>query len=74
MIQGGGYNKEIEEIKTCKKIFNESEWFKNTHGTITMARYDDPHSASSQFYFNLVDSPSLDPNRKTGDIQFLEKS
>jgi len=65
VIQGGGYNKEIEEIKTCKKIFNESgNGLKNTRGTIAMARYDDPHSASSQFYFNLVDSPSLDPNRK----------
>lgn len=29
-----------------------------------MARYDDPHSASSQFYFNLSDTPSLDPNAK----------
>ena len=29
-----------------------------------MARYDDPHSATSQFYFNLTDTPSLDPNSK----------
>ncbi len=35
---------------------------KNTRGTIAMARTQDPHSASSQFYINLVDNPSLDPH------------
>ena len=32
--------------------------------TIAMARYDDPHSATSQFYFNLSANSSLDPNSK----------
>jgi peptidyl-prolyl cis-trans isomerase A (cyclophilin A) len=65
VIQGGGYNGKFESIAECDKIFNESgNGLKNTTGTIAMARYDDPHSATSQFYFNLTDSPSLDPNSK----------
>jgi len=65
VIQGGGYNKDFKEITPCGKIFNESgNGLKNSRGTIAMARYDDPHSATSQFYFNLTDTPSLDPNAK----------
>jgi len=65
VIQGGGYDEKLNAIKTCDKIFNESgNGLKNSKGTIAMARYDDPHSATSQFYFNLTDSPSLDPNAK----------
>lgn len=65
VIQGGGYYKKLKDIVECEKIYNESgNGLKNTTGTIAMARYDDPHSATSQFYFNLTDTPSLDPNRK----------
>ncbi len=65
VIQGGGYLKGYKEVVSCGKIFNESgNGLKNTRGTIAMARYDDPHSATSQFYFNLTDTPSLDPNSK----------
>lgn len=65
VIQGGGYTKKFESIEECGKIFNESgNGLKNTQGTIAMARYEDPHSATSQFYFNLTDTPSLDPNAK----------
>ncbi len=65
VIQGGGYLKGYKEVVSCGKIFNESgNGLKNTRGTIAMARYDDPHSATSQFYFNLIDTPSLDPNAK----------
>ena len=65
VVQGGGYNTQFDEIDECDKIFNESgNGLKNTEGTIAMARYDDPHSATSQFYFNLSDNPSLDPNAK----------
>ena len=63
VIQGGGYNAEFQAISECDKIFNESgNGLKNTKGTIAMARYGDPHSATSQFYFNLTDTPSLDPH------------
>lgn len=65
VIQGGGYDQAFEAIEDCQKIFNESgNGLKNTKGTIAMARYDDPHSATSQFYFNMTDTPSLDPNAK----------
>ena len=65
VIQGGGYTKDFKAISECNKIFNESgNGLKNIKGSIAMARYDDPHSATSQFYFNLKDSPSLDPNKK----------
>lgn len=65
VIQGGGYNEKLEPIVECDKIFNESgNGLRNTAGTIAMARYEDPHSATSQFYFNLKDTPSLDPNAK----------
>ncbi|MCF6318286.1 MAG: peptidylprolyl isomerase [Proteobacteria bacterium] len=65
VIQGGGYGLKFDSIKECDSIFNESgNGLKNTEGTIAMARYGDPHSATSQFYFNLTDSPSLDPNAK----------
>ncbi len=65
VIQGGGYLKDFKEVVSCGKIFNESgNGLKNTRGTIAMARYDNPHSATSQFYFNLTDTPSLDPNAK----------
>lgn len=65
VIQGGGYNKDYDEIPQCGKIFNESgNGLRNTKGSIAMARYADPHSATSQFYFNLSDSPNLDPNPK----------
>jgi len=32
---------------------------------VAMARFDDPHSATSQFYFNLADNASLDPNPRS---------
>ena len=65
VIQGGGYYKDFKEVDSCGKIVNESgNGLKNTRGTVAMARYDDPHSASSGFYFNLADTPSLDPNAK----------
>ena len=65
VIQGGGYDSGLNEITNCGAIFNESgNGLRNNRGSIAMARYDDPHSATSQFYFNLADSSSLDPNPK----------
>ena len=65
VIQGGGYDSEFNEITECGKIFNESgNGLQNNKGSIAMARHDDPHSATSQFYFNLTDSESLNPNTK----------
>ena len=60
MIQGGGFTKEISEKKTESPIINESNnGLVNTTGTIAMARTNDPHSATAQFFINLVDNNFL---------------
>ena len=43
---------------------------KNQLYTIAMARLNDPHSATSQFYFNLQDNTHLDPGRTWGYAVF----
>lgn len=61
MIQGGGYDQSYAQRKTRAPIENEAKnGLKNARGTIAMARTNDPHSASSQFYINHVDNASLD--------------
>ena len=63
VVQGGGYTESIEERELYPPIFNESgNGLKNMPMTIAMARYDDPHSATNQFFFNLAANSSLDPN------------
>jgi peptidyl-prolyl cis-trans isomerase A (cyclophilin A) len=66
VVQGGGYTEAIEERELYPPIINESgNGLKNMPMTIAMARYDDPHSATSQFYFNLAANSSLDPNSRS---------
>lgn len=63
VIQGGGYSPDFELRPTGAQVVNESgNGLSNRRGTIAMARTSDPHSADSQFYLNLVDNTSLDPN------------
>ncbi len=63
VVQGGGYTPTYKEIPVCNPVFNESgNGLRNIEGTIAMARFDDPHSAASQFYFNLKDNDNLDPS------------
>lgn len=65
VVQGGGYSETFEERKLHPPIINESgNGLENLPMTIAMARYDDPHSATSQFYFNLAANDSLDPNAR----------
>lgn len=65
MIQGGGYDVDLAEKPTRESIPNESgNGLKNNRGTIAMARLNDPHSATAQFYINLVDNNMLDPSEK----------
>jgi peptidyl-prolyl cis-trans isomerase A (cyclophilin A) len=65
VVQGGGYTKDIEEKTLHDNVLNESgNGMKNTRGTIAMARYKDPHSATRQFYFNMSNNASLDPSSK----------
>jgi peptidyl-prolyl cis-trans isomerase A (cyclophilin A) len=66
VVQGGGYTESIEERELYAPIFNESgNGLKNMPMTIAMARYDDPHSATNQFFFNLAANASLDPNPRS---------
>lgn len=62
MIAAGGFTADLQAKPTRAPVYNESaNGLKNTRGTLAMAR--DPelaHSATSQFFFNLVDNPGLD--------------
>ena len=60
MIQGGGFSPGMKQKPTRAPIENEAvNGLRNNRGTIAMARTNDPHSASSQFFINLVDSDFL---------------
>ena len=61
MIQGGGYTIRMDEKETQAPIENEANnGVSNERGTIAMARTMDPHSATAQFFINLVDNEFLD--------------
>ncbi|QBL08692.1 peptidyl-prolyl cis-trans isomerase [Rheinheimera sp. D18] len=71
VLQGGGYDANYKPIEELKAIFNESgNGLKNQLGTIAMARLTEPHSATSQFFFNLADNSHLDPGRSWGYAVF----
>ena len=60
MIQGGGYTPDFERRATRAPIRNEADRAPaNDRGTIAMARTSDPHSATAQFFINLVDNDFL---------------
>jgi len=61
MIQGGGMTPDMNEKPTDAPIRNEARnGVRNSRGTVAMARTNDPNSATSQFFINLKDNPSLD--------------
>ena len=65
MIQGGGFTEDLAKKPTKDAIPNEAEnGLQNKRGTIAMARTSDPHSATAQFYINLVDNRPLDHTAK----------
>ncbi|WP_367104172.1 peptidylprolyl isomerase [uncultured Psychrobacter sp.] len=65
MIQGGGMDAEMNEKKTNAPIENEADNdLKNDKGTIAMARTQDPHSATSQFFINVKDNDFLNHSGK----------
>ena len=68
MIQGGGFTPELSRKPARAPIRNEADnGLKNTRGSIAMARTRDPHSATAQFFINVVDNPGLDftaPNER----------
>ena len=66
MIQGGGFTEEMTQKKTSGTVANEADnGLRNVRGSVSMARRGDPHSATAQFFVNLVDNKSLDHRDKT---------
>ncbi|MBD3671443.1 MAG: peptidyl-prolyl cis-trans isomerase [Gammaproteobacteria bacterium] len=66
MIQGGGYDTEFNRKSTRPPVLNEANnGLLNLRGTIAMARTFDPHSATSQFFINLVDNDFLNHRMET---------
>ena len=62
MIQGGGHTADMKEKPTREPIANEAHnGLKNLRGSIAMARTSNPHSATAQFFINLVDNDALNP-------------
>lgn len=60
MIQGGGFGSKMAKKDTRATIENEADkGGKNTRGTLAMARTSDPHSATAQFFINVVDNDFL---------------
>ncbi|MZR61907.1 peptidylprolyl isomerase [Alcanivorax sp. DP30] len=61
MIQGGGFDKDGQRKATQAPIQNEADnGLSNSRGTLAMARTGNPHSATAQFFINLVNNRNLD--------------
>ncbi len=61
MIQGGGFDADMQQKPTNKPVKNEANnGVSNKTGTLAMARTQDPHSATAQFFINVKDNDFLD--------------
>ena len=61
MIQGGGFTADMQKKPTGEPIMNEAtNGLSNKRGTVAMARTNDPHSATAQFFINVQDNMNLD--------------
>jgi cyclophilin family peptidyl-prolyl cis-trans isomerase len=61
MIQGGGLTPDMQRKITHDPVENEADnGLKNLRGTISMARTNNPHSATAQFFINHRDNANLD--------------
>ena len=68
MVQGGGMVEGMQDKPAGDPIENEADnGLKNERGTLAYARTMDPHSATTQFFINLVDNDFL--NHKSKDTQ-----
>jgi peptidyl-prolyl cis-trans isomerase A (cyclophilin A)/peptidyl-prolyl cis-trans isomerase B (cyclophilin B) len=69
MIQGGGFTGDMQHKSGHPPIRNEADnGLKNQRGTLAMARTNDLHSATSQFFVNLVDNDFL--NHRSGNFGY----
>jgi cyclophilin family peptidyl-prolyl cis-trans isomerase len=65
MVQGGGFDAKLEKRAVSAPIANEADnGLQNKRGTVAMARTSDPHSATAQFFVNVVDNAFLDHRAK----------
>ncbi len=68
MIQGGGFNTQMQEKTKQPTIENEADRASaNKRGTLAMARTSDPHSASTQFFINVADNDFLNFSAKSAN-------
>jgi cyclophilin family peptidyl-prolyl cis-trans isomerase len=68
MIQGGGFTPDFTQKPTRAPVRNEAgNGLRNAVGMVSMARTSDPHSATAQFFINLVDNGMLDFRSATPD-------
>ena len=68
MIQGGGLTEDMAQKATRAPVQNEADnGLSNVIGTIAMARTNDPHSATAQFFINVSDNLFLNHRAKSAD-------
>jgi len=66
MIQGGGFTPDMDQKDTKAPIENEADnGVANEVGTIAMARTQDPHSATAQFFINVNNNDFLNHSGKS---------
>lgn len=66
MVQGGGFDQDMNQKPTKDQIKNEANnGLKNDLGTVAMARTQDPHSASAQFFINIKNNDFLNYSAET---------
>lgn len=66
MIQGGGFTESMDQKPVKQSIQNEAKTGKqNKRGTLAMARTSEPHSATVQFFINLMDNAFLNYKNDT---------
>lgn len=66
MIQGGGFTPKMKQKLTEMPIENEADnGLKNDRGTVAMARTQDPHSATAQFFINTKNNTFLNHTSRT---------
>ncbi|MCB8890702.1 peptidylprolyl isomerase [Vreelandella malpeensis] len=65
MVQGGGFDQSFEQKPTREPVENEADnGLQNTIGTVAMARTQDPHSATAQFFINVGNNAFLNHSGK----------